>query len=157
MQQVNGPPASGSPHRSVAGREYLTAAKAGLYWQLLLADDKPRVRVKRQPKLPAGSRLVLDDDEPEAVLSTRTDWTELPVAALTIPMMSVVDPVIAAGFEFAIIEDDGDVVFHSDPQRNTYENLFEEPTRIGGCGPPWRHTFTSTSTCCTRAEATVPT
>ncbi len=55
-----------------------------------------------------------------------TGRAELPVAALTIPMMSVVEPVIAAGFEFAIIKDDGDVVFHSDPQRNTYENLFEE-------------------------------
>ena len=112
---------------NVAGREYFTAVKAGRYWRLPLADDTPRT-----PAQGASRSYLLESiwswttTEPEAVLSMPTGRTELPVAALTIPMMSVVEPVIAAGFEFAIIKDDGDVVFHSDPQRNTYENLFEE-------------------------------
>ena len=62
----------------------------------------------------------------EAVVSMPTGNEEMPVAALALPMMSVIGPLIADGFEFAIIDDTGLVLFHSDPQRNLHENLFQE-------------------------------
>ncbi|HEY4048486.1 MAG TPA: hypothetical protein VGM27_16595 [Acidobacteriaceae bacterium] len=40
--------------------------------------------------------------------------------------ISVVDPILPAGFQFAIIQPDGTVVFHSDSTRNLRENFFAE-------------------------------
>lgn len=67
--------------------------------------------------------------EPEAVLAMPTCDPAMPVAALTIPMTSLIGPGLPAGFEFAVISEQGDVVFHSDAQRNTHENLFRETDR----------------------------
>lgn len=50
----------------------------------------------------------------------------LVVAALAIQMLSVVHPVVPPEFEFAVVGDDGTVLFHSDPARNLSENFFEE-------------------------------
>lgn len=41
-------------------------------------------------------------------------------------LRSVIDPVIPLGFGFAIVNEDGEVQFHSDSSRNTEENLFVE-------------------------------
>ncbi len=40
--------------------------------------------------------------------------------------ISVVDPIMPADFQFAIIKSDGTVIFHSDPTRNLRENFFAE-------------------------------
>ena len=40
--------------------------------------------------------------------------------------ISVVNPVMPADFQFAIIKPDGTVIFHSDPTRNLRENFFAE-------------------------------
>jgi hypothetical protein len=48
------------------------------------------------------------------------------VAALAIKMLSVINPVVPQGFEFAVVGDDGTVLFHSDSARNGAENFFEE-------------------------------
>jgi len=113
---------------AVGSRAYFVDAKAGRFWKL--PQPKPHASVP-DPNQPTRDYLLESiwswtTTEPEAVLSMATGHKALPVAAVTIPMMSLVSPVIAGGFEFAVIEDDGDVVFHSDPQRNTHENLFEE-------------------------------
>ena len=44
-------------------------------------------------------------------------------------MRSVIDPVLPPGFEFAIVDQDGEVQFHSDTQRNVHENLLLETDR----------------------------
>ncbi len=67
--------------------------------------------------------------KPSAVLARPSGDRSLPVAALTLPMRSVIDPVLPPGFEFAIIDKHGRVVFHSDLQRNAFENLFLETDR----------------------------
>jgi hypothetical protein len=41
-------------------------------------------------------------------------------------LRSVIEPVVPLGFGFAIIGEDGEVLFHSDSARNTEENLFVE-------------------------------
>ncbi|HTM33742.1 MAG TPA: cache domain-containing protein [Vicinamibacterales bacterium] len=67
--------------------------------------------------------------EPSAVLARPTGWPEFPVAAMTLRMRSVIRPVLPPGFEFAIIDRNGRVMFHSDVQRNTFEDLFLETDR----------------------------
>ena len=52
---------------------------------------------------------------------------ELPVIAMTMPTApSIIDPIIPDGFGFAIVDALGNVVFHSNSQRNTVENIFAE-------------------------------
>lgn len=48
------------------------------------------------------------------------------VATLTIPMRSVVQPITPPGFEFAVIDDKGSVLFHTNPKRNGVESFFTE-------------------------------
>jgi len=48
------------------------------------------------------------------------------VAALAIQMLSVIKPVMPPDFEYAVVGDDGTVLFHSDSARNLAENFFEE-------------------------------
>ena len=45
---------------------------------------------------------------------------------LSIPMRPLLEPVLPPGFEFAVIDQDGQVHFHSDTQRNVHENLLVE-------------------------------
>ncbi len=63
------------------------------------------------------------------VVSKPTSNPTLPVSALSIPMRAAIDPVLPAGFEFAIVNSEGDVLFHSDAQRNIHENLIVESDR----------------------------
>jgi len=47
-------------------------------------------------------------------------------ASIVTHPISVVGPIIPAGYQFAIIKPDGLVVFHSDPSRNLRENFLDE-------------------------------
>jgi hypothetical protein len=67
--------------------------------------------------------------QPQVVLARSTGIAALPVATLAIPMRSVIEPVLPPGFEFAIVDQEGKVQFHSDTQRNVHENLFLETDR----------------------------
>ena len=110
----------------VPTRAYFTEAKAGRLWYFE-SDPVPRTCVDGYVLESIWSWTTA---EPEAVISRgNCDNQEFPVSALTIPMTSLIDPVVPLGFEFAVITEGGDVVFHSDPQRNTHENLFEETDR----------------------------
>ncbi|MEQ1679169.1 MAG: hypothetical protein ABL950_00980, partial [Nitrospira sp.] len=53
------------------------------------------------------------------------------VAALEVKLPSVTDVAVPPGMGFALINQDGDVLFHSDARRNLRENLFEETDRDG--------------------------
>ncbi len=54
------------------------------------------------------------------------------VAAASIPLLSLVNPVLPTGYGFALITDDGEVLFHEDPRRNLRENLFD---KVGNSQP----------------------
>lgn len=47
------------------------------------------------------------------------------VAAATLPLRSLIDPVLPPGHQFAVIDGSGRTLFHSDPRRNLRENLFD--------------------------------
>ncbi len=51
------------------------------------------------------------------------------VVALTFPMLSLIDTVIAGDCQFVVIDQNGQVVFHSESQRNNVENFFVETDR----------------------------
>ena len=52
------------------------------------------------------------------------------VAASTLPLLSLIEPVLPPGYQFAMIDDRGRVLFHSDTRRNLRENIFDK--MIGG-------------------------
>ncbi len=70
----------------------------------------------------------------QAVLAKETDLKltngpedpKLAVAAISFPMRSLIGPVLPPGFAFAVIDDSGNVLFHSDRQRNGNEKFFVE-------------------------------
>jgi hypothetical protein len=70
--------------------------------------------------------------DPEAMLSEppeRRDHSETPgydVAALGIRLRSLIDPITPPSFEFAVIDDKGKVLFHSDLARIDVESFFVE-------------------------------
>jgi hypothetical protein len=101
----------------VDARSYFTEVTAGRAWRL---EECPTTGCILE------SIWSWTTARQEAVVSMPTGNEEMPVAALATRMMSVINPVIAEGFEFAIIDDTGLVLFHSDPQRNLHENLFQE-------------------------------
>jgi hypothetical protein len=63
----------------------------------------------------------------EAVVSMRSRPGR--VAVLSIPMRTLIDPVIVPGFGFVVMDDDGTVLFHSDPQHSLSENFYLESDR----------------------------
>ncbi len=69
----------------------------------------------------------------EAVLSTPTEThtvdrgiKKITVEALTISMLSLNDVALPPGFKFAVIDNNGKVLFHSDPRHNLDEQFFLE-------------------------------
>jgi hypothetical protein len=61
------------------------------------------------------------------VLASRINSTRQPfVGVLGIEMSSLNWPVLPPGYGFAVVDETGDVLFHSQPRRAGYENFFEE-------------------------------
>ena len=104
------------PRNHVADRTYFRTVKNKQAWQ----------HVKECPGCVIESLVSWTTGEPSVVLAIPTGISARPVATLTVPMRSAINPVLPPGFEFAVIDRAGTVVFHSDVQRNNHENLFLE-------------------------------
>jgi hypothetical protein len=59
-------------------------------------------------------------------VSASTNKKDVFCASLVARPISVVDPIVPAGFAFAVISSDGTAIFHSDSTRNLRENFFAE-------------------------------
>jgi hypothetical protein len=100
----------------VADREYFRQVKDGRAWALT--------------QCPLG--CVLESHwswitgKPQVALSMPTGIPGLPVAVLAFPMRPLLEPALPTGFEFAVVDEAGQVQFHSDKQRNVHENLLVE-------------------------------
>ncbi len=86
--------------------------------------------------------LLPDPSDPDGyVLESIQSWTtgqrrvviaapyrsgRTPVAAITLHMVSVIEPVLPAGLGFAVVDSVGRVLFHADQSRNQEENFFTE-------------------------------
>jgi len=64
--------------------------------------------------------------------SERGNLARAIVAALEVKLPSVTGVGVPPGMGFAVIDQEGEVLFHSDPRRNLRENLFEETDREVG-------------------------
>lgn len=68
----------------------------------------------------------LNTGEPYAVLSLPSKNDGDRVVAMTTSLKSILDPTETFGFKFALIDESGHVLFHSDRRRNLQENLLED-------------------------------
>jgi hypothetical protein len=131
-----------SLHINVAARPYFQSALHGSgLWQLPAWDGGPASAPGEAADcVPRGDgRFWLESivsrirGSREAVLSkpAAKQLNEDRVATLALPMLSTIDPVIPFGFAFMVVADDEtkDVLFHSHPERNLSENLFDETDR----------------------------
>lgn len=118
---------------SVAEREYFKTITSGGGFNkehFCKPEDAPDGQQRAACAL--GSVWSLTTGEPEAVLAKnassalRDTRPDLPVTAISFPMRSLIGPVLPPGFAFAVIDPKGEVLFHSNPQRNGNENFFVE-------------------------------
>lgn len=65
----------------------------------------------------------------QAVVSKPAFDPRFEVAALGFPMTSLINPAVVPGFGFAVLDERGEVLFHSDPQHKLQERFFEETDR----------------------------
>jgi hypothetical protein len=113
---------------SVSGRAYFDNLRKNRYYKL----DQPE----------SGDPLDPDDDVAdhkfwlEPVVSRNTGRNQVEISmeipktnwilALDTRLVSLMDPVLPAGYGYAIISNDGKVVFHSDEAHHLGEDLFQE-------------------------------
>ncbi|MGQ0556884.1 MAG: hypothetical protein ACT4PN_13165 [Nitrospiraceae bacterium] len=64
-------------------------------------------------------------------INSRRSTGQLIVAALEVKLPSVTSSAVPPGMGFAVIDQEGKVLFHSDARRNLRENFFEEADRDG--------------------------
>ena len=106
----------------VADRPYFKAALNGKVWAapaLAMAEPSGRGGYVESVRSWTNGKL-------RAVIAAPTGNKALPVAMLTIPLQSLISPVLISGFAFAVVDTAGTVLFHSDAQRNLNEQLFVE-------------------------------
>ena len=73
---------------------------------------------------PVRSRI---DGENTVVLAVAIwDTVDPQVALIATPLLSLIGPVVPPGFGFAVLDDTGTVLFHSDATHNLQENFFQE-------------------------------
>jgi len=128
------------PKVSVAGRPYYEDLMAGRGWTLpgedslrfTMASIRTRVNgehtaivAKRskarilKPDVGKGNNSRVDCGDPSQL-------EKADIIFASVDLYSVVRPILPPGFGFAIINPEGDVLFHSDKSRNLQENFLEE-------------------------------
>jgi len=88
-----------------------TGENITIFWKLLAIDEH-------------GKEVPIDEywnQEPQ-----KSEERKVFSASLVTRPVSVIGSVLPSGFQFAVLEPDGTVVFHSDPTRNLRENFFAE-------------------------------
>lgn len=98
----------------VEGRRYFTEAMAGHTWTV-----NGRAYVLEWVRSTATGDV-------RAVLAKKSSHPQFPVIALGTELIDVTHAVAPPGVEMAILDEEGDVVYHSDAQRIGYENFFVE-------------------------------
>ncbi len=102
-------------------RDYFRNIQNEAFWQL-----------SSQPSLPFVMQSVRSwvDGEFRAVIARRSTDTikdkTIFLAAIATDLPSVINPVIPNGYKYCIVDEKGDVWFHSDRNLNTNENILEE-------------------------------
>ena len=102
-------------------RPYFQQVREGDTWWL---EDRDGFVLEQVMSWGNGRRFAVVARPAPAALGD--DYT---ATLLAIPMLSLIDPVLPPGFEFAVVNPEGRAVFHSDAQRNDSEDFFLETDR----------------------------
>ncbi|HXH91898.1 MAG TPA: cache domain-containing protein, partial [Thermoanaerobaculia bacterium] len=114
-----------TPRVSVAERTYFQNALNGRTWHI---QEQGRAKTGAQ----AGYEVTLEsvrsltNGQAQAVMAMPTGNKELPVLAMAFDLIDVMHAVPPAGVRFAIVNEDGDVIFHSEQERIGVERFFSE-------------------------------
>jgi hypothetical protein len=136
------------PTRSVAARDYFKRTVRGELWPVPAREgesaaessrcDASQTSLEPDPRNRAADCFVLESVS-SLVTGVRMgllaklargglpdEYKVVKVATLSLPMLSVIHPVLPPDLSFAVIDPSGKVLFHSDTGRNLVENLFDE-------------------------------
>jgi hypothetical protein len=114
-----------TPFINVASRSYFKEAKEGRTWALTGETDKK----KRTFYLDSVNSMTTGDNV--AVISKQVPQSmdqpgERYVSTMDTRLLSLYDPVLPPGYGFCVINNVGDVLFHSEDLKNLLENFFDE-------------------------------
>ena len=108
------------PTNSFADRDYFSNVNRGRMWYLESYGKQQGYSIQ-----PLISRSTGDFSASLAIPS-KNKKDKIDVAVMDFKPISLVGVVVPRAYNFAIINSDGDVLFHSKPDRNLEENLFYE-------------------------------
>jgi hypothetical protein len=111
-----------TPLFDVGTRRYVRDLREGLAWEVpegpLVADH---VR-----GYASGRKLTVVATFADAAPGSDLNLETLPVKALAAEMISVSAPILPIGYEFAIFQANGDVLYHSVTQNSIDQNIYQE-------------------------------
>ncbi len=103
---------------NVGHRDYFRNIAEGRPWIRSLGSEEFRFSLESLYSVNTGENLAIFTKAP-------TNDPEI-VSGIDLRLLSLVNPVLPAGYGYCVITEDGQVLFHSDEQRNLRENFFEE-------------------------------
>ena len=110
----------------VGEREYFKTIARGGGWKANDFCDASPCALESVWSMTTGEAQSVLSKKTDLKMRTGRDDQNLAVAAISFPMRSLIGPVLPPGFAFAVIDDLGNVLFHSDRQRNGNEKFFVE-------------------------------
>lgn len=123
-----------SPRLDVSGRQYFHLAKLERTWSV---EGVPYVLEWVRSKATGEVRAVLAKKTKDAIAWDQLSDAEkakatpppFTVIAMSTDLIDITDAVPPPGVQMAIIDENGEVIYHSDTQRIGYENFFAEADR----------------------------
>ncbi len=109
-----------APKIRLSDRTYLTELEAGRGWQL------PTDKENQLPAFRLESLVARTTGEQLAVVSIPSSKPAANAVFLTTRLLSLHDPILPPSFGFAVVDETGNVWFHSDSRRNLQENFLDE-------------------------------
>lgn len=113
-----------TPKVDVSGRSYLQRIVNGEAWTL---PDHSGTKGSR--KFMLESILTRTTGDNLAVVSKKSRKDTASIIFLATKLYSLIQPVIPLGFGYCVIDENGEVLFHSDEKRNLQENFLEETNK----------------------------
>lgn len=115
-----------TPQVSLAGREYLESVKEDRTWPLGKVNGRKQFMLESLLTRTNGEKLGVVSKSSATNLGDETRRKPASAVFLTSYLYSVIQPILPNGFGFAIVREDGKVLFHSDQRRNLQHNFLEE-------------------------------
>jgi hypothetical protein len=111
-----------TPLIDVATRRYVRDLREGLTWEVAgrpLASQHIRGHA-------SGRKLTVLAVSADPAPRPEPDYGTLPIKTITAEMISVSAPMLPVGYELAIFQEEGDVVYHSVTQNSIDQNIYQE-------------------------------